>query len=686
MNVMMSARRWARRAAAVMAVVSLGAASTGAWAEDDPPGRVGRVAEVQGKVWMLEAGQGEWFELERNRPFTTGDRIATDNQARVELQIGSTTVRLDEGTDLDVTRLDDDRIDLTLHDGAASARVREPEVVPEFRIITPEGGFAPRVPGLYRIDRGERGTFAAVTQGELQFESRDSQMAVKAGQRAEFWTDVRDQATHFTWAQPANDDFEQWVRQDDRAEVRYSTARPISPEMTGAEDLDRNGQWDTHPEYGAVWYPTTVVAGWAPYRYGRWAWVRPWGWTWVDDAPWGFAPFHYGRWVSWRGRWVWAPGQYVRRPVYAPAMVAWVGGSNASVSITLGGRATPAVGWVPLAPREVYYPSYRVSPVYIQKVNVTHIHIDRPDRRPDRPVMYTNRGVPGGITVVPRDVLTQRQPVARAQRPADTVVMRETRDQRATPDAPPPPPNASNAPRVVRTGNAAVQPAVPRPPVDRPRSNLREQESVDPRPSIGPRNGPQVRNADNGNDDGGRRNGADDGNRRNGTPVPRATTQVPVAPVGGAPAAPAARQPQAEPPAQRVREPQESPRRDLRTDQRDMREPTRRGDDPEPRDQRALREPQPQRAVPTPPRTVEPAAPRIVPQPAPVQPQPAQPREVQPREVQPREVQPRDVQREQRQQQREQMREQREQRQQQVQQQREGGQRGERGGGGREVN
>jgi len=339
---------------------------------------VGLLAAVSLSVWLLEAGQGEWFELQRNRPFTTGDRIATDGGARVELQIGSTTVRLDEGTDLDVTRLDDDRIDLTLHDGAAALRVREPEVVPEVSLVTPEGSFAPRSPSLFRIDRGERGSFAGVTQGELQFESNDSQLTLRAGQRAELWLDSRDNATHYTWSTLPNDEFGQWVAREDAIDSRYAVQqRPISAEMTGAEDLDRNGQWDTHPEYGAVWYPTTVVAGWAPYRYGRWTWVSPWGWTWVDDASWGFAPFHYGRWVSWRNRWVWAPGQYVRRPVYAPAMVAWVGGPHVNVSITMGGRGSPAVGWVPLAPREVYYPSYRTSPVYIQKVTVTRIVTDR---------------------------------------------------------------------------------------------------------------------------------------------------------------------------------------------------------------------------------------------------------------------------------------------------------------------
>ena len=147
-----------------------------------------------------------------------------------------------------------------------------------------------------------------------------------------------------------------------RAQPHY-----VSPEMTGAEDLDRYGDWDRHPEYGAVWYPRQVEPGWAPYRYGHWAYVRPWGWTWVDDAPWGFAPFHYGRWISWRGRWAWAPGQYVARPVYAPALVAWIGGPECQHRHQH--RRRPSVGWVPLSPREVYRPSYSVTNVYVTNVN-----------------------------------------------------------------------------------------------------------------------------------------------------------------------------------------------------------------------------------------------------------------------------------------------------------------------------
>jgi hypothetical protein len=141
--------------------------------------------------------------------------------------------------------------------------------------------------------------------------------------------------------------------------------------MTGAEDLDRYGRWEQSPDYGPLWVPTAVAVDWAPYRTGHWAWVSPWGWTWIDDAPWGFAPFHYGRWVYVRNSWCWAPGNRVVRPVYAPALVAWMGSSHGGVSVRVGGG--PAVGWFPLAPREVYVPSYRVSSRYARDVNIGHV-------------------------------------------------------------------------------------------------------------------------------------------------------------------------------------------------------------------------------------------------------------------------------------------------------------------------
>jgi hypothetical protein len=57
------------------------------------------------------------------------------------------------------------------------------------------------------------------------------------------------------------------------------SARYVSREMDGYEDLDQYGSWASQPGYGQVWMPTSVAAGWTPYHDGHWAWIAPWGWT-----------------------------------------------------------------------------------------------------------------------------------------------------------------------------------------------------------------------------------------------------------------------------------------------------------------------------------------------------------------------------------------------------------------------
>ncbi len=403
---------WATRALHSLVALTLAflalAASSPAWA--DPPGRVGRIAEIDGNVWLFDDEQGEWVQARRNHPVTEGDRISAEQGGRAEVQIGAATLRLDGGTEVEFTQLDDARVRARLHGGSVALRVRSSESAREFAVVTNEGRYEPLRPGHYRIDVREQSSLGETLAGAMRFEARDSVLDLNDGRRAEFWQERG--VTNYAWAAQSSDRFGDWVARQDREDTRDRN-RYVSNEMTGAEDLDRHGRWDTHPDYGNVWYPTVVEAGWAPYRYGQWVHSRRYGWTWVDDAPWGFAPFHYGRWVHWGGRWAWAPGQYVARPVYAPALVAWFGGPHVSVGINIGG---PAVGWVPLSPREIYYPHYTVSNVYVRNVNRTHGRWHGPNPRYERtvptgPIMYTNQGVAGGVTVVPQNVMQSRQPI-----------------------------------------------------------------------------------------------------------------------------------------------------------------------------------------------------------------------------------------------------------------------------------
>lgn len=403
----------ARRIALLLAAVLCGAAASASEAED-PPGRVGRLGDTTGQVWLYTPDAGEWMSAQRNRPLTSGDRLSTDADARAEMRVGSTTVRLDAGTELEILRIDDEQILLQLHNGSVAVRLRHAEAAREFELRTAEGRFLAHRAGRYRFDRADDASHVTVWSGEALYEGPGSALTVNAGQRAEFW--LEGQAAQYSITDPVRDEFASWSGERDRADERSASSRYVSPEMTGAEDLDRHGRWEQVPEVGTVWVPRVVPVGWVPYSTGHWAWISPWGWTWVDDMPWGFAPFHYGRWVVVHNRWCWSPGSYVRRPVYAPALVGWVDAGRIRTR-----HHGPHVGWFPLAPREVYVPSYRVSTRYVQRVNVTHVtnivNVTTIVRNPNQVVRetdYRNYRHANAVTVVPQTVLVNRQPVAPA--------------------------------------------------------------------------------------------------------------------------------------------------------------------------------------------------------------------------------------------------------------------------------
>ncbi len=139
----------------------------------------------------------------------------------------------------------------------------------------------------------------------------NGQVPVAAGQQIRFAGTALQQVADN--GAPGLDGFDQWAASRDAAEDRSVSARYVSRDVPGYEDLDANGSWRSSPQYGEVWVPNAVPAGWAPYHDGHWVWQAPWGWTWVDDAPWGFAPYHYGRWAYVDDSWAWVPGPVVVR-------------------------------------------------------------------------------------------------------------------------------------------------------------------------------------------------------------------------------------------------------------------------------------------------------------------------------------------------------------------------------------
>ncbi|HKB54883.1 MAG TPA: FecR family protein, partial [Ramlibacter sp.] len=299
----------------------------------DPPARVARINDIEGSVTWAPAGDNEWRDAPVNRPLTRGDRLWSDRGTRAEFQVGSSAVRLDGRTRLDIIALDDQSARFSLTGGSVYVRVRDLPEGENFEIDTPNLALRAGGPGDYRIDvDADQGTTrVTIHAGSGTVYGENGQpLPLGGGQQITF----RGRALAQVNAQesPPDDAFDRWAMERNRHADQSVAARYVPREVVGYEQLDPYGQWRRNETYGAIWVPEGLPTGWAPYRQGRWDWIEPWGWTWIDDAPWGFAPFHYGRWALVDGQWAWVPGRLSVHPVYAPALVAFVGGSTSEIA------------------------------------------------------------------------------------------------------------------------------------------------------------------------------------------------------------------------------------------------------------------------------------------------------------------------------------------------------------------
>jgi hypothetical protein len=387
--------------------------------DQDPPARVAQLNYFSGSVSFQPAGEGEWVTAIPNRPITTGDNLWTDSNSRAELHIGSTAIRMGPRTSLTLLDLDDQTSQLRLSEGALIMQLRHLDDGDLVEVDTPNLAFTVQRTGEYRIDVTDDGDATTVTvwRGRGEVVGGGDSYLVAAGQQARF-VGMQDLDHQIEQIAPY-DDFDNWAFDRDRRAEKVESSNYISEEMTGYEDLDDYGRWRYVADYGPVWTPTRIAAGWAPYRYGHWVWIEPWGWTWVEDEPWGFAPFHYGRWALIDSGWCWVPGPVVVRPVYAPALVAFVGGEG---GFRLGGG--PGVAWFPLAPREVYIPPYRVSRTYVNNVNITNTRVNvtqvtnvynvyTTNNTNVTRISYVNQRAPNAVTAVSRETFVNAQSVSR---------------------------------------------------------------------------------------------------------------------------------------------------------------------------------------------------------------------------------------------------------------------------------
>ena len=137
----------------ILATIALAIAPLLAAAQEaDTPGRVGRIAFIEGSAAVYQDPDQGWDKAYVNSPFTSENSVWTDPGSHVELRVGSTAVRLDETTQIDISRLDDDALDAFIPRGSVAVRVRHYDQAFNLRFDTPYARFTLRADGRYRID------------------------------------------------------------------------------------------------------------------------------------------------------------------------------------------------------------------------------------------------------------------------------------------------------------------------------------------------------------------------------------------------------------------------------------------------------------------------------------------------------------------------------------------------------
>ncbi|MEZ0224113.1 MAG: TonB family protein [Alphaproteobacteria bacterium] len=427
----------------IIAAATVSFASS-AFAFDDPPTRAGRLSYIKGDVSLQPGDTDDWTWASMNRPVTTGDNIWVSRRGRAEIRIGSAAIRADQKTSLSLLNLGNDDVQLGLNSGTIIVHLRSLPKNGYFEIDTPNAAVSLLRAGDYRIETDETGDFTrvAVRTGKAAVDGSRDSFRIAQGSEAEITGSYK--IDYDVYDLSPSDEFDRWSRQRDFRSARSVSARYVSTELTGYEDLDQSGQWFNDATYGNVWQPRNVSSTWTPYREGRWAWVDPWGWTWMDDQPWGYATSHYGRWANLSGRgWAWVPpqrnaGSVAYVPVYSPANVVFIRETRVVY------RDRPTIAWFPLGPGEAYVPAYRSSRDYLARINDTNTNWrgrdrDRYDYNQRRYVSqrdYSNVLIAGAVVAVASEIFSSSKPVHRSAVRVDNATFMSKEVARTAPIAP----------------------------------------------------------------------------------------------------------------------------------------------------------------------------------------------------------------------------------------------------------
>ena len=92
-----------------------------AFAQQEPPARVGRVSIGEGALAFYGPGDNEWSAAKVNFPVAEDGWFATDPNSRTEFRVGADSIFLANNTEAGFTRLRDKDLQLALQRARRSA-------------------------------------------------------------------------------------------------------------------------------------------------------------------------------------------------------------------------------------------------------------------------------------------------------------------------------------------------------------------------------------------------------------------------------------------------------------------------------------------------------------------------------------------------------------------------------------
>ena len=370
----------------VMLLATIGmlfACTLGVASESDEEILVGRITHIEGKLLRYIEEDKDWVNTVKDSPFGLDDVLYSGADAKAEMIMPNKTwLRVGENTQMQLIDLNSGATTVDVAAGLARLYNKSDDGV--IKVTTPFGYVVAPAGTVFDLYVGDESLEVIAVRGNVDF------VHEKTHARYEVWEGSSSLIADGNETAQGNgmvdSDWDDWNGEREALWAKrlrnQSNSAGLLPDpiREQAYVLDENGQWERVYYEGAyrdMWRPTRIDPDWRPFTAGRWT-VYYGDNCWIPDESFGYLTHHYGSWVYVESfhNWYWmppvarfvdsVPGRLSMSFAWFPGRVGWL-------------HSGPSIGWVPLAPDEVYY-GYRHwgrRTVVIKNTTVVNINIGR---------------------------------------------------------------------------------------------------------------------------------------------------------------------------------------------------------------------------------------------------------------------------------------------------------------------